>query len=81
VVHDIPAIFHSAWQNPSGRFAIVLANWTGETHVVSLTDPRLGARVAESISAGQVKTVSRMVNGAPFSVSLPALSCILIEQA
>jgi hypothetical protein len=80
-VHDIPAIFHSAWQSPTGRFAIVLANWTGETQVVSLTDQRLGTLVAESTAAGQVKTVSRMVNGTRFSLALPALSCTLIESA
>jgi hypothetical protein len=80
-VHDIPAVFHSAWQSPNGRFAIVLANWTGETQAVSVADQRLGTQVTESTSAEQVKTVSRKVAETRLSVSLPPLGCALIEQA
>jgi Domain of unknown function (DUF6259) len=80
-VHDIPAVFHSVWQSPDGRFGVVLANWTSEKQVVSLSDERLGGQVSESTSAGQVKTVSRRVEGAPLSVLLPPLACALIEQA
>jgi hypothetical protein len=80
-VHDIPAVFHSAWQSPDGRFAIVLANWTGDTQVVSLTDQRLGTQVSESTSADQVRTKSCHLEGTRLSVSLPSLGCTLIEQA
>jgi len=24
----LAAVFHSAWKNPQGRFAVTLANWT-----------------------------------------------------
>lgn len=80
-VNDIPAVFHSAWQSPDGRFGAVLANWTTETQVITLADARLGKQVTESTSADEVKTASRQVEGGSLSVSLEPLSCVLIERA
>ncbi len=80
-VHKIPAVFHAAWQNPQGRFGITLANWTNETQAVSLSDARLGKQIVESISAQDVKTRPRQVNMGKVTVSLPPLSCALVETA
>ncbi len=78
-VHKISAVFHSAWQNPTGRFGVVLANWTKETHVIDVTDSRLGRQVVEHISAQEVRTSARQLERGRMSVSLPPLSCALIE--
>lgn len=78
--HKIPAVFHSAWQSPQGKFGIVLSNWTKETQTVILSDLRLGTEIAESISAQAVKTRQRPVKRGKTSVHLPPLSCALIER-
>ena len=78
-VHKIPAVFHSAWQSPQGRFGIVLANWTNETQAVALSDRRLGKQIAESISSRDVKTQTRQANLGKVPISLPPLSCALME--
>jgi hypothetical protein len=41
-VHAIPAVFHAAWETLDGRFAVMLANWTGKPRRVRLRDARLG---------------------------------------
>src|SRR5206468_2348778 len=46
--HSIPAVFHAAWESPQKQFAVVLANWTKQVQVVSLSDSRLEKSVAES---------------------------------
>jgi hypothetical protein len=80
-LHKIPAVFHSAWQSPQGRFGIILANWTNETQAVSLSDSRLGKQIAESISTQDVRTRSRQANLGKVPVSLPPLGCALVETA
>jgi len=80
-VNDIPAVVHSAWQSPSGRFAAVLANWTREREVVTLNDSRFGKEVHETSSEENVNTKSRTVDRGGLSVSLEPLSCTLVEQA
>ncbi len=80
-VHSIPAVFHSAWQSPAGRFGIVLANWTKEAHVIAVADSRLGKKVVEHVSAQEVKTTTRLIEQGKISVSLPPLSCALIEAS
>ena len=80
-VHKIPAVFHSAWHTPQGRFGIVLANWTNETQAVSLSDARLAKQILESISTQDVKTGQRQVGLSKVTVSLPPLSCALVENA
>jgi hypothetical protein len=39
--NHVPAVFHSAWKSPEGRFAVILVNWTNEKQEVFFTDPRL----------------------------------------
>ena len=80
-VHKIPAVFHSAWRSPQGRFGIVLANWTNETQAVSLSDARLAKQILESISTQDVKTRPRQASLGKVPVSLPPLSCALVENA
>jgi hypothetical protein len=81
LVRKFPAVFHSAWQSPEGRFGIVLANWTNETQTVSLADSRLGKQITESIYAEEVKTRARQASSGNVSVTLPPLSCALVEKA
>jgi len=78
-VQEIPAVFHSAWKDPQGRFGIVLANWTKEKQTVTLSDSRLGKQAMESISGNEVSTRPRVVERGNLSVSLPPLTCALIE--
>ena len=81
LVRNIAAVLHSAWQTPEGRFGIVLANWTNETQSVSISDARLGKQIVETISAQVVKTSARRSNPGKLPVTLPSLSCILLETA
>jgi hypothetical protein len=80
-VHKIPAVFHSAWESPNSRFGVVLANWTTEAHVVAVADQRLGNKVTESISQHDISTSLRGVEKGKLSVSLPPLSCALLERS
>ena len=79
--HSIPAVFHAAWESPQKQFAVVLANWTKQVQVVSLSDSRLGKSVAESISAEHVRTQERQRGFGRMSISLPPLSCALVESS
>jgi hypothetical protein len=79
-IHRIPAVFHSAWEDPHGKFGIVLANWTKEAQTVRVADSRLGHQFAESISASKVSFRSRTTSG-EVSVVLPPLSCALLEAS
>ena len=78
-VHDIPAVFHSAWQSPQGRLGVVLANWTKDPQDLVLSDPRLGSQATETVSANEVNTRQRVVDQGKLSITLPPLSCILVE--
>ena len=77
--HQIPSVFHAAWQAPDGRLGIVLANWTTETQEVCIVDERLGDKVLASVSADALE--SRMLSSADgsFVITLPKLSFILLE--
>jgi hypothetical protein len=79
----IPAVFHGAWRDPAGRFAIVAANWTSAGEAVAFTDSRLGTQCSEILSGPEgVVTRPRSASGAgAFELSIPALSCLLLEQA
>jgi hypothetical protein len=79
-IHLIPAVFHSAWEDPHGKFGIVLANWTKEAQTVRVADSRLGRQCAESISASEVSFRTRTTSG-EVSVVLPPLSCALLEAS
>ena len=76
--HQIPAVFDGAWRAPDGRFGVVLANWTTSLQKVALVEPRLGARVVQHVSHGQVTSTERYVDGS-LAVVLPPLSCVLLE--
>lgn len=78
--HQIPAIFHAAWQAPDGRAALVLANWTSEPREVIIRDPRLAGAVSEHSSTGTVTT--RQHEAAEhLTVTIPPLGCTLIAAA
>jgi hypothetical protein len=80
-VHKIPAVLHSAWQSPHSRFAVVLANWTTEVQTIEVFDQRLGSRITQSVSEREISTSVRGVNKGAIEVSLPPLSCALLESS
>jgi len=79
--HQIPAVFHAAWQAPDGRFGLVLANWTTEPQDVAVSDDRLGAAVTQHVSARSLDAQTRQTSNGELSVTLPALSCVLLAAA
>lgn len=64
--------------SPGGRFAVVLANWTGESQTVHVRDQRLGARCVQTVSAKQMLTTKLSAENGVVVVS-PPLSCALPE--
>jgi hypothetical protein len=79
--HSVPAVFHSAWRSPAGKFAVVAANWTAEDREVRVHDQRFGRRCLETLSAGKGLTSrEREAEPAGIQISLPGLSCVLIEM-
>jgi hypothetical protein len=78
--HQIPAVFHAAWGAPDGRFGMVLANWTTELQKVKVSDSRLGSEVAQHISTQGLESKTLTVAGDGLSISLPPLSCALVES-
>jgi len=77
--HQIPAVFHSAWKSPQGRLGIVLANWTTEPQTVSVVDSRLNHQAVVSISSKELKSRVSLADHTDLKVSLPPLSCALVE--
>lgn len=77
--HNIPAVFHCAWQAPDGRVGVVLANWTSDPQRVRLSDVRLGANVTQYVSGEMLERKSRRIHGNAISLKLPQLSCALVE--
>jgi len=79
--HQMPAVFHTAWQAPSERMGLILANWTTEAQEVCIIDERLGDKVLETISSDGLKSkVLSSINGS-FRIALPELSCALLESS
>ena len=78
--HQIEAVFHSAWQAPDGRLALVLANWTQVTQEVRVADPRLGTRVTQHTSAKQLAKQSRVPRNGSLAVNLPPLGAVLLAS-
>lgn len=78
--HQIPAVFHSAWKSPQGRLAVVLANWTTTVQTVSVVDPRLNQQAVVSLWSDELNSTVSPVDQTGLQVSLPPLSCALIEQ-
>ena len=79
--HNIPAVFHAAWQAPDGRFGLVLANWTAEPQEVAISDARLPAAVTQHVSQQGLHAQTRQTSNGELSVTLPALSCALLDTA
>ena len=77
----IAAVFHSAWQNPQGRFAVTLANWTEDRQTVHIQDQRLTRQVREIISGVEMTESLRESVGGELTVDLPPLSIALIENS
>ena len=77
--HQIPAVFHAAWQNPAGGLGFVLANWTGEEQTVEVCDPRLGKKGIQHLSAQVVESKAHSFTGGRLALTLPPLSCTLLE--
>ena len=76
----IPAVFHSAWHNPAGKFAVVAANWTSEVQTFQLRDERLGSRCTETLSAAKgMAARTRETGPTGIQMTIPALGCALIE--
>jgi len=76
--NSIPAVFHAAWRSPNGRFGVVLANWTSEGQTVHVHDKRLGGQCMKTVSAKEMVSTTHAA-GSSLEVSLPALSCVLLE--
>ncbi len=79
-VYDIPSVFHSAWRSPKGGVGIVAANWTKDKQDLAISDSRLGAKFTESISAITVDSRRREIERGKIALSLPPLSCALLES-
>ena len=78
--HQIPAVFHAAWQAQNERVGIVLGNWTTEVQEVCVVDERLGDRVLVSVSADILETKMLSSTNGNFMINLPKLSFILLER-
>jgi hypothetical protein len=78
--HQIPAVFHSAWQAPNGRVGWVLANWTTEIQKVTLADSRLGDEMTQYVSAsGRIERSSLAGVAGALEIAVPPLGCVLLE--
>jgi hypothetical protein len=78
--HEVPAVADAAWQAPDGRFAIILANWTTETQAAAIADSRLGDRVTVNVCGPEQEQATHSVTDGKLTVSVPRLSCALVEK-
>jgi len=76
--HQVPAVFHSAWQSPTGEIGLVFTNWTNKEQQISLYDKRIGSSVLLSISAKKDKKMTKSVENGHLNLSVPSLSCALV---
>ena len=75
----IPAVFHSAWEAPDGRYAVALANWTTGSERVRIVDPRLGARaVVHACARADGRSELNLEPGGR-EIDVPPLSIVLLE--
>jgi hypothetical protein len=77
--HQVPAIFHAAWQSPDQRFGLVLANWTKEWQDVAVSDARLGTNGVWHLATRRVESKSYDNTDESLALRLPPLSCALLE--
>jgi hypothetical protein len=75
--HQVPAVFHAAWQAPDGRLGLAFANWTTEPQTLTVVDSRLGERAVLHVAGPE--TTARAVDAGRVAIALPALSCALLE--
>lgn len=76
----IPAVFHSAWQTPDGRFGIVIANWTDSVKTIAIKDGRLGGDVCFHAYGGKNETPHPAGSDGRFMVEIPPLGCGLMYR-
>lgn len=79
--HRISPVFDATWQAPDGRVGVVLANWTTEAQNVRIEDTRLGETILMTLSASEVISEMRPVDNASVEITLPKLSCALLESS
>ncbi|MBI2503646.1 MAG: hypothetical protein HYW07_10495, partial [Candidatus Latescibacteria bacterium] len=79
--HQLPALFHAAWQAPDGRFGLVLATWTTQEQQVQLAEPRLGKSPTLHLSAQKLEVQKPATAGGKIALRLPPLSCALLETS
>ncbi len=81
--HQIPVVFHSAWQAPDGRKGIIMANWTAKNQEVYINQEDLTQKgnpeAYLTISAKSLSTELLTREGNKFSFTLPDQSCALLE--
>jgi hypothetical protein len=73
-------LFHSAWQAPDGRFAVVLANWTAQAQKAVIREPRLGDSAAVCISSKKISRERQNVIRTRLEVAVPPLSAMLLVR-
>ena len=78
--HEVPAVPNAAWQSPDGRLGLILANWTTAAQTVAITDDRLGYNVTVHVCGPKLEQAIRSVTDGRLTVSLPSLSCALVEN-
>jgi hypothetical protein len=77
--YEVPAVAHAAWQAPDGRAGVALANWTSERRTVSVIDPRLRGDLTLHVAAEAVTSVPATEDYGAVQVTLPPLSCAILE--
>ena len=78
--HEVPALFHAAWQAPDGGVGVIIANWTTEARTVSLTDSRLGSRATVHTAGTTLTSATTAVTDAGVAVEVPELACVLVSS-
>jgi hypothetical protein len=78
--HRIPAVFHATWQAPDGRVGVVLANWTSQEQAITVADPHLDGSLTVYVSGRALSSHSVPDPASGARVTLPPLSCALVEQ-
>lgn len=78
--HRVPAVVSATWQAPDGRFAVVLANWTNESHAVTVSEPRLGPSATVQVTAREPGTSRMESASSDYAITVPPLSCVLLSQ-
>ena len=78
--NSIDAVFHSAWQSPDGSLGIVLANWTDETHQLTVKDSRIkpGSAITVHFSERTERVLQTKYHVDGQDVAIPAHACVII---